>query len=80
MRPDIKDSIDNYVEKSWQPGGFLTAVLENNLMEAFARADDNNRANLFEICKYVYNDIPSGCHGSSEIVTRWLKLKREEER
>lgn len=78
MRQDTKDTIDNYVTKNWEPGGFVTAVLENNLMEALGRADMQNREDIFEICQYVYNDIPSACHGSTEKVRAWLSRPKEE--
>ena len=47
----IKETIDRYVQERVRPGGFVQAVLENNLVEAFGRADDENRDALFEIAK-----------------------------
>lgn len=67
------DTINNYVKKGWPPGGFVTAVLANDLMEALGRADLENRQAIFEICEYVYNDIPGACHGSPDIVQAWVK-------
>jgi hypothetical protein len=46
-------------------------------MESFGRADIENKATLFEICSYVYNELPSSCHGSPEIVKEWLVKIRE---
>jgi len=60
MRPDIKETIDNYVSKGWEPGGFLLSVLANDLMGALGKADQQNRAAIFDITKYIYNDIPDG--------------------
>ena len=68
----VKDSLKRYVEMGIPTGGFLQAVLENDLMEAFGHADLYNRANLFDICAYVYNEIPLACHGSVEKVKTWL--------
>lgn len=65
-------AINRYVEERVPPSGFLSAVLENNLMEAFGRADENNRAALFEIVSYLYNDAPSACWGSPAKVSAWL--------
>ena len=78
MKRDTKETIDNYVTKNWEPGGFVTAVLENNLMEALGRADIVNREDIFEICEYVYNEIPSICHGSPEKVRKWLSRPADE--
>ena len=63
-----------YITRGIEPGSFLMAVLENNLMEAFGRADEMNRGSMFEICQFVYNHLPAACHGSPEKVSRWMKL------
>lgn len=68
----LKESFDRYVNHGIPCGDFLMAVLENNLMGAFGRADDFNRVILFDICEYVYNEMPAGCHGSKEDVKHWL--------
>ena len=47
--PLIKAGIDHYVRQRIPPGGFLRAVLENNLSEAFARADATSTANMKDI-------------------------------
>ena len=54
-------------------GGFLQAVLENNLREACGRADDFNRERLFEIVSFIYNELPSQCWGSPAKVKAWLE-------
>jgi hypothetical protein len=76
MRPLTKDTIDRYVEKGIEPGGFLTAVFENNLFEAVARADSLSIAELPEIVKYIYNNCPIGCWGSREAFQSWMKSKK----
>ena len=78
VRTDCLDSLDRFVTHGIPTGGFLEAVLENNLMESFGRADNDNRYALFDICRYVYNELPASCHGSSEKVAAWLKMKAEE--
>ena len=79
MIPDRTiESLRKYVEHGIPTGDFLYAVLTNNLMESFGRADDENREALFEIYEYVYNKIPSSCHGSKAAVAAWLdKFKRD---
>jgi hypothetical protein len=61
-----------YLVHRLQPGHFLTAVLENDLREAMGRADEQSRAGLFQIVKFLYNDAPSICWGSPERVQQWL--------
>ncbi len=70
------DALDRYVNEGTPTGDFLYAVLTNNLMDSFARADEGNRAALFEICQYVYNELPFSCHRSKEKVEAWIKRKR----
>ena len=77
MKPETLVGLKRYVEERVPTGDFLLAVLENNLMEAFGRADEENRADMFEICEYVYNEMPMLCHGSPEKVKAWLYPKKE---
>jgi hypothetical protein len=62
-----------YVENGIPPGHFLTAVLENNLMEAIGRADEESARGLVGLCGYIYNEVPSTCHGSPQKVEAWIK-------
>jgi hypothetical protein len=73
IKPDVLGALKRYVEQRIETGGFLRAVLENNLQEAMGRADEANREAIFHICAYVYNEIPSACHGSPKRVAEWLK-------
>ena len=70
---NIKESLQRYVEHRIPLSGFLTAVLENNLMEAMGRADIVNRVALYNICMYVYNNLPSSVWGNPEKVKNHLK-------
>jgi hypothetical protein len=67
-----KYQIDEYVQKYVPPGDFVTAVLSNDLMEAFIRADDTNLLFMKDIVSYCYNKIPNYCWGSPGIVELWL--------
>lgn len=78
MKATTKRSLDNYARDGIPTGGFCRAVLENDLAGAFGRADSDNRADLFEIVGYVYNELPQNCWGSRENVAAWLKKKEEE--
>ena len=76
IRPDILESLLRYESKGIPTGDFLRAVLSNNLTEAFGRADDDNRATLFEIVAFAYNDMNAECWGSPEKYVAWLEKHR----
>ena len=67
------ESLNAYASKRRPTGGFLRAVLENDLMEAMGRGDDDALENLSAICMHIYNNMPASCHGSKERVATWLK-------
>ncbi len=71
VRPDTKQTIDDYVAQGWKPGSFVQAVLENDLREAIGRADSGNLDTLPAIVAYCYNQIPSVCWGSPAKVEAW---------
>jgi len=64
----VQDEIDRHVEQGCPCGDFVTAILDNDLQEAFQRADDHNLAYMKEIVTYMYAHTPAACQGS--------KLKR----
>ena len=70
--------LERYINHGIAPGGFLTAVLENDLKEAVSRADDINMINIPAYVGYLYNEAPSGCYGSPEKVKAWIELKTAE--
>lgn len=70
---DLQDGMRNYIEHGLEPGGFLTAVLENNLRRAIAKADSVNRVVLPTIVQWIYSECPSSIRGSEEAVKQWIK-------
>lgn len=68
----LRGAAYRYVEYGILPGDFLIAVLSNDLKEACARADDDNRNRLFDIVSWFYNEAPSPCWGSPEKVRVWV--------
>lgn len=66
------DGLMRYVVHGVETGGFLRAVLENNLSEAVGRADISSLAVLPLIVSYVYNELPGTCWGSKDVVEAWL--------
>ena len=71
----ILEGLREYGLHHVSPGGFLHAVLCNNLHEAVCRADVESLAAIRQIVLYVYNAMPSPCWGSPENVEAWLKRR-----
>lgn len=72
--PDhLINGLISYIVEGVPTGGCLRAILENNLMEAFSRADVSTAIGMQNICSFLYNHAPSGCFGDHEIVSTWIK-------
>lgn len=70
------EALRRYIDQRIPTGGFLEAVLSNDLREACGRADENNQRVLPELVAYLYNEAPSSCWGSREKVVAWLKARK----
>ena len=60
-----------YVEEGILPGSFLSACFANELVEALGCADEKNRFAIFDICSWLYNEVPLACRGSREKMKKW---------
>jgi hypothetical protein len=62
----------DYVIKGVPPGGFLFALLTNDLRRTFERADGENIKRILDYLKFLYSDCPAQCWGSEEAVEKWI--------
>lgn len=62
-----------YIEHGIEPGGFLSAVLANDLRRACEKADIINQHALFNYVNFLYSYAPAGCWGSDENFKAWCK-------
>ena len=69
----MRTSVERYVEHGIQPGSFLEAVLENNLVHAFRNADDINILVMDDWAMWLRKYAPLGCWGSPEHVEKWIR-------
>lgn len=76
---NIVGGFKRWVEEGIYPGSFTTSVLENNLHQAYARADYTNKPILGSIIKWVYWNLPANCWGSKEKMKEW-KQKKDDQR
>ena len=65
--------IERYIFDRIEPGGFVFAVLSNELVWAAEKADFTNQRLLFEWASLMYNGVPMGLRGSREIVDAHLR-------
>jgi len=78
IKPDIIESIVAYVNDGLRTGGFLEAVLCNELLLSVTRADSINRAALPLIVEFIFNNVPASLWGSPEAVKNHLLDKQTE--
>lgn len=69
----MHDGIVLYLLHGYQPGSFMTAVLENDLKEACMRADDENRRAIYQHVAFLYNYAPSNAWGSPARVADYMQ-------
>ena len=60
-----------WIEKGILPGGFLTAVLCNDLRETAMLADYKNARRIPEIVGFWYNEAPVTCWGTRGKIAAW---------
>lgn len=73
----MREGIVEYIRVGRPVGDFLTALLSNDLMAAFERADDYNTQAMREWASYLYSYAPRypvPCYGSLEIVENWKRV------
>lgn len=76
LRPHVSAvcliALVRYLAYGLPTGDFIRAVLENNLIEAFSRADDDNRQKMVHWASAMCNAMPSKSWGSPEAVKTWI--------
>ena len=73
-----EEEILRYVNDGIPTGGFMAACLANDLTGAFGRADIWSTELMPVIVAFIYNKIPSYCHGSWEVVENWKGVEEYE--
>ena len=67
----LQGGVKRYIEEGMRPGGFLTAVITNNLRLAIGHADPTSLAALTDIVRFFHNESPSDCWGTPEKMKLW---------
>ena len=68
-----REAMERYFLYGLPPGGFLTALLTNNLYGAVSGADYQNITVLPDIVKWLLTKAPAGSYGNAEIMQSWMR-------
>lgn len=63
--------VQRYVHHGVLPGAFLRAVIRNDFIEAYKRADDENRERIVGWLEFISYHMPIGSAGSDRAMTDW---------
>ena len=69
----LQDAARLYMENGVDPGSFLGACFENDLVGAFAAADMENTERMLDIVGWLYNECPLSARGPG-MVKKWGAL------
>jgi hypothetical protein len=69
---NLHEGLVEYVAARRPVGGFLNAVLSNDLRGAIVRADPVTGRGLRQVVLFLNNYVPAPCWGSSSAVSAWL--------
>lgn len=72
----LREGLIRYFRDQIRPGGFLEAVLKNNLREAVMRATTDYSV-LGRLVLWLNNAVPAPSWGSPQAVEWWLTRERE---
>ena len=70
------ETLKAWVDSGRPVGGFTGAVLSNDLLEAFRRADLSNRRCIFDIVYWLENWAPRGSYGYAGVLKEWPEVLR----
>lgn len=69
---NMRKQLVNYVMRGIPLGGFLKAVVCNDLNRSYSTADPENKKKLGEWSGFVFWDLPKECRGSKDIYDSWV--------
>lgn len=73
VEPGKLEGLRAYVLDGIEPGGFLCAVIANDLRRACELADPDSLRNLPAFVSFLYSHAPASCWGSYERLIRWVE-------
>ena len=74
--PAMRSGLGLYLTTGRLPGDFLQALLSNNLIDTFARADPTNFPLLQKWCWWMHGEFPYTAWGSKKKMLAWSKERK----
>ena len=68
------EALQAWIRHARPMGSFCSAVVRNDLLEACARADEHNRAALFEIVAWMYWNAPPASWSYQDALEKWPQI------
>ena len=69
----IQRDVFQYIAFGTEPGQFVKALMQNDLMRTFATADEYNVTNIWKYCSFLYNYAPAHAFGSNQAYDDWTR-------
>jgi len=73
LPPRLRGGLERYRDRGIRPGGYLQAVLRNDLAGALGRADPESWDSLAAIMRWITEDMPHDAWGSRDAVESWIR-------
>lgn len=67
-----RNALLRYARNHIKAGGFIEALVSNDLMNAVGRADSVHKPIIGECVLWLMNQAPSGCFGSAAKYDEWI--------
>ena len=67
----MRNDLVNYIVDGVSTGGFLKAVIKNNLIDTYGTADGTNEKHIKAYADFLYNVMPATAFGSQERYEMW---------
>ena len=75
VEPHLMQALERYRDEHRDPGGFLRAILENDLLMAVRFAGMEERKDLDGIVWQLFHTFPASVWGSASKVEAWLRSR-----
>jgi hypothetical protein len=73
----LAQTLEHYVMRGFEPGGFVTSMLANDLFGAVAKADHWNKPAIAQIAQEIEKNVPTTAYGSYEAFQAWVNDEDE---